>query len=85
MYETSPGVVDELSDMLPSNNAGNIMYLPFTASLILNLIKSFASAPNSPFLFGNLVKSDCSTPEHHNELVNLLFYLLKKMLLLQHH
>ena len=60
MYETSPGVVDELSDMLPSNNAGNIMYLPFTASLILNLIKSFASAHNSPFLFGNL--SNCPGP-----------------------
>ena len=53
MYETSPGVVDELSDMLPSNNAGNIMYLPFTASLILNLIKSFTSAPKLPFLSGN--------------------------------
>ncbi len=62
MYEISPGVVDELSDMLPSNNAGNIMYLPFTASLILNLIKSFASAPNSPFLFGNFVSSPRSPP-----------------------
>ena len=42
------GVVDELSDILPSNNAGNIMYLPFTASLILNLIKSFAYTHSAP-------------------------------------
>ena len=53
MYEISPGVVEELSDILPSNNAGNIMYLPITASLILNLIKSFTSAPKLPFLSGN--------------------------------
>ena len=57
MYDDSVGVVDELSDILPSNNAGKIIHLPLTPSLILNLMKSLIGSVLASPKFGLPVTS----------------------------